>query len=360
MDDSPRVVTPPAADMRPGPADTAARAVSSRLAGRPEHGGSGGLLALLGLATGRLPRRAAQAMLTLFAASAVVWALDSVAPGDPAQRVLAARGVRTPSPAQLSAMRHTLGLDRPLLERYLTWLTHALGGDFGTSYTSGITVRTEIASRVGATLILAGSALVLVIVIATVLGLLSAAFVGRWPDLAVRVLTVLGAATPAFVIGLVVLQLLVVRLHLGVVLSTGSIRDVFLPALCVAVGAMGVPTRVLRAAVVAATGEQYALLARARGARRRYVLVRHGLPNATVPLVQALALSAAWMIGGTVVVETVFTWPGLGLYLVSSVQQRDLPVVQAGAMLATLAYILTSLAADLIGGWVDPRVRNRL
>jgi ABC-type dipeptide/oligopeptide/nickel transport system permease component len=305
-----------------------------------------------------VPRRLGQGVLTLLAASLVVWALNAIAPGDPAQRVLSSRGVRSPSPAQLTAMRHELGLDRSPVEQYLTWLGHAVRGDFGTSYISGTSVRTELASRLGATLILAGSALVLVVLIAVVLGLVSAAAAGRWPDLAVRVLTVVCAATPAFVVGLIVLQLLVVKLGLGVVLSTGSIRDVFLPALCVAIGSLAVPTRVLRAAVIAATGEQYALLARARGARRLYVLVRHGLPNAAVPLIQALALSAAWMIGGTVVVETVFTWPGLGAYLVSSVQQRDLPVVQAGALLATLAYVLTSLVADLISGWADPRVRS--
>jgi peptide/nickel transport system permease protein len=352
--------TTPAAARTPIAADTAPRTAWSRPSGGPGDGGArcGPLAVISRAATGQLTRRVGQGILTLLAASVVVWALNAVAPGDPAQRVLSTRGVRSPSPAQLHAMRHELGLDRTVVERYLSWLGHVLRGDFGTSYITGTPVRTELASRLGATLVLAGSALVLVVLIATVLGLLSAAAAGRWPDVAVRVLTVVCAATPAFVVGLLVLQIVVVKLGLGVVLSTGSIRDVFLPALCVAIGSMAVPTRVLRAAVVAATGEQYALLARARGARRLYVLVRHGLPNAAVPLVQALALSAAWMIGGTVVVETVFTWPGLGAYLVSSVQQRDLPVVQAGAMLATLAYVLTSLVADLISGWADPRVRS--
>lgn len=353
MEDRPVLVTAPTtpAAVPPPGAGTAPRA--------PGTGSACGPLAVIGRAAGApVPRRLGQGVLTLLAASAVMWALNVVAPGDPAQRVLSSRGVRSPSPAQLAAVRHELGLDRPLVERYLIWLGHAARGDFGASYITGTPVRSELAGRLGATLILAGSALVLVVLIAVVLGLVSAAAAGRWPDLGVRVLTVVCAATPAFVVGLVVLQLVVVKLGLGLVLSTGRVRDVFLPALCVAIGSMAVPTRVLRAAVVAAVDEQYALLARARGARRLYVLVRHGLPIAAVPLVQALALSAAWMIGGTVVVETVFTWPGMGAYLVSSVQQRDLPVVQAGVLLATLAYVLTSLAADLISGWADPRVRS--
>lgn len=312
-----------------------------------------------GTVVGFVLRRIGQAALTLLLASIVVWILDAFAPGDPAQRVLSSEGVRSPSAAQLREVAHQLGLDRPLWGRYVSWLGHAVRGDFGASYISGLPVRIELASRLGATAILAGSALVLVVLIAVVLGLAAAACAGRWPDIVIRVLTVICAATPAFVVGLAIVQIVVVKLGLGVVLASGNVQDVFLPALCVAVGSMAVPTRVLRAAVISAVGEKYALLARARGARRLYVLVRHGLPNAGVPLVQSLALAAAWMIGGTVVVETVFTWPGVGSYLVTSVQQRDLPVVQAGTLLATAAYVLTGLVADLITGAVDPRTRSR-
>lgn len=304
-------------------------------------------------------RRAGQAALTLVLASVAVWLLDALAPGDPAQQVLASQGVRSPSAAQLRDMAHQLGLDRPLWSRYLSWLDRAVRGDFGVSYISSLPVHTELAQRLSATAILAGTALTLVVLIAVGLGLAAAATVGRWPDITIRVLTVLCAATPAFVLGLLIVQVIVVKLGLGVVLAGGDVQDVFLPALCVALGSMAVPTRVLRASVVAAVGEKYALLARARGAGRWSVLIRHGLPNAGVPLVQALALSAAWMIGGTVVVETVFTWPGVGSYLVTSVQQRDLPVVQAGTLLATAAYVVSGLVADLITGLVDPRMRGR-
>ena len=325
----------------------------------PATGGWGGRWAALRASTtGFVLARLGQGALTLLAASLVVWLLDVLAPGSPAQQVLSSEGIHNPSPAQLQQVSEQLGLDRPLIARYLTWLGNAVRGDFGTSYISGNPVRTELASRLGATLILAGAALAIVIAVAVVLGLVAAAYAGRWPDVAIRTLTVVCAATPAFILGLLILQVIVVKLGMGTVLADGSIHDVLLPALCVATGSMAVPTRVLRAAVITAAGEKYALLARARGARRTYVLIRHGLPNAIVPLVQALSLAAAWMIAGTVVVESVFNWPGVGSYLITSLQQRDLPVVQGGTLLATAGYILASLTADLISGLADPRIRS--
>lgn len=302
-----------------------------------------------------LPVRLAQSTLTVLAASIVVWVLTALAPGDPAQQVLSTRGVRTPTRDQLLAVHHELGLDRPLVTRYGQWLLAALHGDLGTSYISGLPVRSELAGRLGPTLVLAATALTMVVLAAVVVGLGAAATAGRWPDLALRSVTVVAAAVPSFVIGLVIIQVVIVEWGVGDVIADGSFGDALLPALCIAIGSLAVPTRVLRAASIDALGENYALMARARGARPGWVLLRHGLPNAVVPFVHALSLSAAYMIGGTVVVEAVFTWPGVGSYLVGAAQQRDLPVVQAGVLLATLAYVLSSLVADVLTALVDPR-----
>jgi glutathione transport system permease protein len=299
--------------------------------------------------------RTGQAGLTLWASSVVVWALTSLAPGDPAQQVLSSRGVRSPTRSQILGVHHELGLDQPLVARYLRWLAGVVHGDFGTSYISGLPVRTELGKRIGATLILATTAQTLVTVTALVLGLVAAATAGRWPDVVVRSMTVVTAAVPTFVVGLFLIQIVIVKFGLGSVIADGGIGNALLPATCVAVGSIAVPTRVLRGAIITAMGENYALVARARGARPSYVLLRHGLPNALIPFINALALSAAYMIGGTVVAEAVFTWPGVGSYLVTSVQQRDLPVVQAGVLLATLAYVVASFVADLLAVAIDPR-----
>jgi ABC-type dipeptide/oligopeptide/nickel transport system permease component len=302
--------------------------------------------------------RMAQGLATLLAASVVVWLMAAVAPGDPAQRVLFLDGVENPSAAELAQERHKLGLDQSLVHQYLSWLGHALQGNLGTSYISGLPVAAELGSRLAATLILGGIAMVIIVVASTFLGLLSAARAGGRLDVLIRIATVISSATPLFLFGLVVIQVVVLKLGLGVVLSDGSWKEAFLPALCVAIGSIALPTRVLRAAVISAMNENFVVLARARGARRWYALIRHGLPNGGIPMVQALALSAGWLIAGTVVVETVFNWPGVGSYLVSSVEQRDLPVVQAGTLLATLGFLIASLVADVITVIADPRVRT--
>lgn len=300
-----------------------------------------------------------QAGLTLVGASVVVWLLAAVSPVDPAQRVLASRGMRTPSPEQLAAVRTELGLDSGVLERWGQWTLGLLHGDLGTSYISGRPVSTEIMERLGATLVLASTALFLILVVASVLGLASAAIRGSATDLAVRMLTIFCAAVPSFVFALVFIQVFVIRMGIGVALTDGSLAQVILPATCVAISAVAIPTRVLRGSLLDGLDQRYALVARGRGGGRLYILLRHALPNSIIPFLHAMALTAAWMIGGTVVVEAVFNWPGVGSFLVESIQMGDLPVIQAIVLLATASYIAASLVADLVTTVIDPRTRTR-
>ncbi len=301
-------------------------------------------------------RRVGQSLVTLLGASVLIWLLDAAAPGDPAASFLASRGDRNPTVQALAAARRQLGLDHSAPYRYFSWLIGLLHGNLGTSYITGRSVRTEIASRLGATLTLAGAAITLVILAALILGLVAAFWVWRWPDVALRGFTVVAAAVPGFIVGLFLIQYLVIKFGIGEVITNGTPQEVLLPALAVAVNSLAVPTRVLRSSILTAMQSNYALLARARGARRISVLLRHGLPNALVPFINALALSAAWMIGGTVVVETVFTWPGIGSYLVQAVAQRNLPVVEVISLIATAAFLGASLLADLLTALIDPRV----
>jgi peptide/nickel transport system permease protein len=301
----------------------------------------------------------AQAGLTLVGASVVVWLLAAVSPVDPAQRVLASRGIRTPSADQLATVRAELGLDSGIVDRWGHWAAGLLHGDLGTSYVSGRPVATEIMERLDATFVLAATALCLILVAAGVLGLGSAAIRGGATDLAVRMLTIFCAAVPSFIFALVFIQIFVIRMGIGVALTDGSLAQVLLPASCVAISAVAIPTRVLRGALLDGLDQRYALVARGRGGGRLYVLLRHALPNAIIPFVHAMALTAAWMIGGTVVVEAVFNWPGVGSYLVQSIQMGDLPVIQAIVLLATASYIAASLVADVTTNMIDPRTRKR-
>lgn len=331
----------PSAELRPGPSPRSGATLLGRV-----------VSPVLTIAS-----QLAQATLTLAGASMVIWLLSAVSPVDPAQRVLATRGIRSPSPEQLETVRRELGLESGILARYGEWVTGVLQWNFGTSYISGRSVTVEITERLGATFVLAGTALCLVLVVASFLGLSSAAIRGGSADLAVRMLTIFCAAVPSFIVALVFIQVFVIRMGIGFALADGSLAQVLLPAACVAISAVAIPTRVLRGSLLEGLDQRYALVARGRGGGRLYILLRHALPNSVIPFLHAMALTAAWMIGGTVVVEAVFNWPGVGSFLVQSIQMGDLPVIQAIVLLATASYIAASLVADLATTLIDPRTR---
>ncbi|WTW99244.1 ABC transporter permease [Streptomycetaceae bacterium NBC_01309] len=311
-----------------------------------------------GAAVHPITRRLLSVPVTVAGAALLIWALLPLAPGDPARMTLTAQGVPEPTPDQLAATRAELGLDRSLPGQFGQWLVRALHGDLGTSYQSGRPVLTELGERLPATMRLGCAALVFALAIAVPLALVAAAYRRRWPDALARALALLGAALPGFVVGLILIQLVVVRGGIGSVVLDGSWAAVWMPALCLAFGMFDVWSRLLRGALVDALDSGWAASVVARGTGSRRLLLRHALPNALPPLIHAVAVSAGALWGGAAIVETVFTWPGAGSYVVSSVKARDLPVVQAFAVLATLAYVATSLLADLLAAVVDPRQRG--
>ncbi|WP_436771074.1 ABC transporter permease [Yinghuangia sp. YIM S09857] len=302
-------------------------------------------------------RRLLAVPITVAGAAVLIWALLPLAPGDPARMTLTAQGVPEPTPDQLAATRAELGLDRSLPGQFGHWFVRALHGDLGTSYQSGRPVLTELGERLPATLRLGCAALLFALAVAVPLALVAAAFRRRLPDAAARTLALLGAALPGFVVGLILIQLVVIEGGFGSVVLDGTWSEVWMPALCLAFGMFDVWSRLLREALVDVLDSGWAASVRARGASNRRLLVRHALPNAVPPLIHAVAVSTGALWGGAAIVETVFTWPGTGSYVVTSVKARDLPVVQAFAVLATLAYVAAGLIADALSATVDPRLR---
>lgn len=302
--------------------------------------------------------RAVQAALTALGASLIIWAILPLAPGDPADRVLRSRGVDHPLPAEVEAARAEFGLDRPLPVQYVDWLSRAVRADLSRSFVSGKPVRVEIELRLPATALLGMTALVLSLLFAMPSALIAAAFSNRWPDWLVRAATLVFAATPPFLVGLIFLQVLVVDHGIGHALSDGSPDQVWMPATCLALASAPMWSRLLRAGLMEALGSSYALVASARGARPSRVVLVHALPNAVVPFLHAVAIGVAGLLGGAPIVETVFTWPGVGSYVVSSINARDLPVIQAFAVIATLIYVGCSLLADTMAAIIDPRIRH--
>ena len=303
--------------------------------------------------------RIGQALLTLWVTSICVWALLLLAPGDPARTVLAARGVADPTSALIAATRRQLGLSGPVVPRYWHWLERAIHGDFGTSWQTGQPVMQAFVTHLPATVRLTLTAMLIAVALALVFGLASAATAGSWIDGAIRTVTVLMVVTPGFLIGLFVLDILVVHLNLGRVVSDGTWSTVGWPAVTLAIGAAGYWARVLRVSLLEALSASYLLVSQARGASALRRLCVHVLPNAAAPFLTVVGLGAAALLGGAPIVETVYSWPGVGQYTVQAIDARDLPVVVTYTMLAVATYIVASLLIDLALAAIDPRLRRQ-
>lgn len=300
--------------------------------------------------------RLRQTLITLVGGSFLVWALLLMVPGDPAGRVLLARGITEPDPAAVGAVRQELGLDEPFLQRYLSWLWHALGGDFGVSWTTGRAVGDEFALRLPATARLMAAAVVLAALLAAALALLAVSGHGRWPDRLSRSLSLLMLVVPGFLLAVVLLDIVVLRLGFGRVISDGTWGTVFLPALTLALATAAGWSRVLRSSLLQARAEPYLQVATARGGSPVRRLFVHELPAALPPFLTLVGLGTAGLLGGAPIVESVFTWPGIGRYVVTAIDARDAPVIAGYTLLAVFIYVVVSTGVDLLVRRLDPRL----
>lgn len=301
--------------------------------------------------------RIGQAFLAIFGVSVLVFALLPLAQGDTAERVLQARGVENPTEPEIAAVREEFRLDRPLIARYFAWLTRALRGDFSISYQSKRPVSTEIFERLPATVLLACLALSMSLALAISGAIISAAFYEKFPDRLVQFLTQASSAVPSFLLGLIILQFLVVGYGVGRVVSNATFADALLPAFCLAWVRFGSWTQILRANLLEAVHSRYVLVAKARGASERRILWRYALPNALLPFLTVVGVGIGSLLGGAAIIETVFSWNGIGSLAVQAVAARDLPIVQGFVIFATLIYIFANLAVDIIALRLDLRLR---
>jgi ABC-type dipeptide/oligopeptide/nickel transport system permease component len=312
------------------------------------------------LSTAWLLRRTGEAALALLAATVLIFAVVHLTPGDPAAFVLRAQsGNFAPSAEELAAKRQELGLDRPVPIQYAHWIGGLLQGDLGTSYKNGQPVAEVIGGRLAATARLTLAAALASVLLAVVLSAISVAAANRMPDTIVQFCCVLIASSPAFVVAIIVADIVTVRLGWLPLLSDGGWRTVIMPAVCIAVPLGTWWAQLLRSHMLAAQGSGFAEVARARGASAARIILTHSLPNAVVPLLSVLAVGIGLVFAGTAVVEAVFNWPGLGTLMLTAVKNRDLAVVQALALIGTSVFILLALMADLASGIIDPRLAVR-
>jgi peptide/nickel transport system permease protein len=261
------------------------------------------------------------------------------------------------SPAEIEAVRAAYGFDKPLWEQYLRQLGMILQGDFGDSFRFRTAAMPLVLERLPATLELAVAAMFVAILIAVPAGLLSAIYQNSPIDLVVTSTSTLGRAMPSFWIGIMLILLFAVVLRWLPVSGRDEPASIILPAVTLGLGVATALARVLRSSMLEVMRQEYMTTARAKGVPRYGIIWNHGLRNALIPFVTVFGLQMAWLLGGAVIVEEVFAWPGLGRLILKSVQVRDLAVVQAGVFVFALVVMFANLIVDVSYAFLDPRIR---
>jgi len=329
-----------------------------------------------------LLERLLQLLPVLLGISVVVFAMMALTPGDPVEVML---GDSLATPAQREALRRDMGLDRPVPERFLRFVANAASGEFGTSFHHRRPVAEVIAERIPATVELTLAAMLLALAIGIPLGILAAMWRDSWIDRLATVATLLGVSMPGFWFGILAILLFSVTLGLfpvsgrigyaaEVPFVTGfllidtllagkpasfleALRHLALPAITLGLAMAALLARVTRSAMLEALRQDYIVFAEAKGLSRARILLRHALKNALIPTVTVAAIETGTLLGGNMIVETVFGWPGLGRLVVEAIFTRNYPIVQAAVLLYALTYVLLNLAADILYTLLNPRVR---
>jgi len=308
-------------------------------------------------------QRVATGAVTLVVVSAIVFAITSLLPGDAAQAVLG----QAATPEAVAALRAQYGLDQPGLVRYLRWLWGFATGDLGRSYTADAPVAELIGGRLPRSLLLAATTAAVSVPIALAIGIVSAMKRGGALDRALNLVTLSMVAMPEFLVATI--AVLVFAVKLGWLSALANAQDIATPAQFLRAYALPVLTlcfviiaqmaRMTRAAVIDQLSASYVEMAILKGARPARVVLRHALPNAIGPIANAVALSLSYLLGGVVIVEAIFSYPGIATLLVDAVTNRDMPIVQGCVMIFCTGYLLLVLVADLVAILANPRLRHR-
>jgi ABC-type dipeptide/oligopeptide/nickel transport system permease component len=307
------------------------------------------------LVVGYLLRRILISVPILFLVVTMVFFAFQLIPGDPARMYAGEQA----SAEVVERLRHDLGLDRPVLGQYTAYLGRLVRGDLGDSIFTRRPVATEIGSRFWNTVKLSLSAIALASVVGVGLGAVAAINRGRFWDHIASVVALFGISIPVFWLGLLLMYLF--GLTLGWLPTAGdeTWRHYILPTVSLAVFSLAFIARMTRSSLLETIGQDYVRTARAKGLAERGVLIRHALRNALLPIVTVVGLRFGYMLGGAVVTEQVFAWPGMGRLLVTAVSQRDIPVVQGVLLVFAASFVLVNIAVDIAYSFVDPRIRHR-
>ena len=304
-----------------------------------------------------LARRIIQTIPTLLGISLISFSLLHIFPGDPAEFIVSVRYGIEPTKDIVEKIRIEMGLNKPLIVQYFEWLSKALRGDFGLSWAEGKPVIDVIMKRLPNSAELFFTTFAISAIFALILGIISAIYKDRAMDHICRIYSLLGISIPSFWLGLVLIWIFSVQLHLLPAFGCCELKHLILPVLTWSFSFMAIKTRFVRASLLEELSKEYITTARAKGLPERIVVLRHALRNALIPIITYFSLSIHHLIIGSIMVEVVFSWPGLGSLLVESVFKRDFPVVQALVFLSGVLMIFVNLIVDLFYAIIDPRVR---
>ncbi len=300
-----------------------------------------------------IARRLAAMVPLLLVVSVVVFLFLHMIPGDPARVVAGPEATEQ----DVENTRIVLGLDRPLYEQYWRFITHAAQGDLGKSYRTSEPVVSMLADRIGPTLKLSFASMIWAIFAGIFFGVVAATNRGKWQDQVTMLSAVTGISMPSFWLGLMLIELFAVQL--GWLPSGGndSFAHYILPAITLGSGVAAVIARFTRSSLLETLNEDYVRTARAKGAKERRVIWLHALRNALLPVVTMTGLQFGFLLGGSVVVEAVFSWPGMGRLLIDAVSMRDYPVIQAEMLLFAAQFMLINLLVDVLYAVLNPQIR---
>ena len=308
-------------------------------------------------------KRIFSALITLLIVSALIYGFLEMLPGDVATRMLG----RTATPETLANLREQLGLNEPALKRYFLWLYNIFQGDFGTALTSKRPITEILAPKIFNTLILSGCAFILYLPLSFITALLQAYYKNKNIDISLSILTLIILSLPDFIIGTIMIIVFVVVFPIFPAISlVGEYSDLsewfmalVMPSITLALVMSVYAVRMLRDNLIEVLDSEYIFMAKLKGLSKSTVLIKHALPNAIIPTLNVTALNLGFLIGGVVIVEKIFTFPGFGNLLIDSIKFRDLPLVEATILIAAAFYIFANLLTDILSIIFNPRLRKQ-
>ncbi len=292
---------------------------------------------------------------TILLVTVVVFFFIHMLPGDPARLAAGPEA----DEATVNMIRHQLGLDRSIPEQFVTFVVNAVQGDFGNSIRTQRPVIAEIAERFCPTLFLTIAAMGWSVVFGLFAGVISAVFRNKWPDRVFMTIAVSGISFPAFALGILLMEVFSVELGWLPTVGAATWKHYILPSITLGAAVAAVMARFTRASFVEVLTDDYIRTARAKGVSGSGIVLKHALRNALIPVVTMMGLQFGFLLGGSIVVEKVFNWPGMGRLLVDAVDMRDYPVIQASVLLFSMEFILINLIVDVLYGWINPSIRYK-